>query len=86
MKRFWYYVAQITTEKWVITYEGYVGHSDGFFPIKAAKLQAVDYAGIPAEEIPTNNDRKIFLPNTCILNQIEVTESEFNAWKIAAKF
>lgn len=86
MKKFWYFVAIIATDNWEAIYEGYVGHSDGFFPIKSAKLQAVDYGGIPIVEIPEGVDKKVFMNNTSIINQIEVTEQDFEAWKIRQKF
>lgn len=85
--KYWYFVAVIIlNEKWEITYDGYVTHTDGFFPVNTAKLQAVDYAEIPPEDFPPEQDKKILMKFTTIVNQVEVSESAFSAWKIANKF
>lgn len=88
MKKFWYFVALIVTENWTSSYDGYVMHNDGLFPINAAKLQTVDYAEIPSGDIPVKaqGDKKFFLKDTYIINQIEVSEKDFEAWKVTMKF
>lgn len=85
---YWYFVAQIETKNWIITYDGYVAHRNEFFPVNTAKLQTVDCAGISPEDVPTeaNGDKKFFLKNTFIINQTKVPEAEFEAWKITKKF
>ncbi len=86
-KKYWYFVAEINVNnEWVITYDGYVAHNDGFFPVNTAKLQSVDHGDIPPEEIPDGQDKKFFMKDTCIINQIEVSEREFEAWKVTMKF